>query len=442
MDLTTAEKKVLARSREVAKKYGEGNIDKIEQIDKKLRATPPQEREGLINDLKMLNKKRSMKSVSDSLNSIVSKYELKVSDPPTQTPRDQTPSTEPPSSTPRERTALRGAGAGAGAKLVYDKSGRASLASPREPLPSVKVKSVKKIEKKKEEKLPSVKVKSVKPSKKKPAPAPPPPPPPNSPQPPTAPKTEAPTADPIPEPAPAPAPPPTPEPVKTQEEPKPAGKVESIDKPTDTLVVDPNINPPSKRMGKSLDDLTVEEIQKDLDYFYKTYANRLKKLKRSKSKNIKVLKRFYKRVLALLRVEQPEEDKKNIGIVIKGSDYIKQKLKEIILENSIDGLSAKDMLINIEGKEDAQKADAGQYVFKTNTANGKTYAEGEPVERLIPKTEEEEVAKMNPRSKPKPNRLAPIPTKYRGQEVTAKKNVRDNPFLEANQPTIKLRKFY
>jgi len=26
-------------------------------------------------------------------------------------------------------------------------------------------------------------------------------------------------------------------------------------------------------MGKSLDDLTVEEIQKDLDYFYKTYAN-------------------------------------------------------------------------------------------------------------------------------------------------------------------------
>lgn len=433
MDLTTAEKKVLARSREVAKKYGEANIDKIEQIDKKLRSTPPQEREGLISDLKMLNKKRSMKSVSDSLNSIVSKYELKVSDPPTQTPRDQTPSKEPPTSTPRTKTSLRGAGAGA--EIKKDEKGRASLASPREPLPSVKVKSVKKIEKKKEEKLPSVKVKSVKPST--PAPAPPPPPP-NSPQPPTAPKTEAPTADPIPEPAPAPAP----APAQTQEEPKPAGKVESIDKPTDTLVVDPNINPPSKRMGKSLDDLTVEEIQKDLDYFYKTYANRLKKLKRSKSKNIKVLKRFYKRVLALLRVEQPEEDKKNIGIVIKGSDFIKEKLKEIILENSIDGLSAKDMLINIEGKEDAEKADAGQYVFKTNTASGKTYAEGEPIEKLIPKTEEEEVAKMNPRSKPKPNRLAPIPTKYRGQEVTAKKMVRENPFLEANQPTIKLRKFY
>lgn len=421
MDLTTAEKKVLARSREVAKKYGEANIDKIEQIDKKLRSTPPQEREGLISDLKMLNKKRSMKSVSDSLNSIVSKYELKVSDPPTQTPRDPPKPTleKPKSTTPKVKVksitpkgepkkSLRGskksgygAGAGAGAGM--------------------------------EKKTPTVKVKSVTPKPK------------TTPKPTEtqtqepAPSTQEPQVEPAP---PPPAPPPTPEPVKTQEEPKPAGKVESIDKPTDTLVVDPNINPPSKRMGKSLDDLTVEEIQKDLDYFYKTYANRLKKLKRSKSKNIKVLKRFYKRVLALLRVEQPEEDKKNIGIVIKGSDFIKEKLKEIILENSIDGLSAKDMLINIEGKEDAEKADAGQYVFKTNTASGKTYAEGEPVERLIPKTEEEEVSKLNPRSKPKPNRLAPIPTKYRGQEVTAKKMVRENPFLEANQPTIKLRKFY
>lgn len=421
MDLTTAEKKVLARSREVAKKYGEANIDKIEQIDKKLRSTPPQEREGLISDLKMLNKKRSMKSVSDSLNSIVSKYELKVSDPPTQTPRDPPKPTleKPKSTTPKVKVksitpkgepkkSLRGskksgygAGAGAGAGM--------------------------------EKKTPTVKVKSVTPKPK------------TTPKPTEtqtqepAPSTQEPQVEPAP---PPPAPPPTPEPVKTQEESKPAGKVESIDKPTDTLVVDPNINPPSKRMGKSLDDLTVEEIQKDLDYFYKTYANRLKKLKRSKSKNIKVLKRFYKRVLALLRVEQPEEDKKNIGIVIKGSDFIKEKLKEIILENSIDGLSAKDMLINIEGKEDAEKADAGQYVFKTNTASGKTYAEGEPVERLIPKTEEEEVSKLNPRSKPKPNRLAPIPTKYRGQEVTAKKMVRENPFLEANQPTIKLRKFY
>ena len=414
MDLTTAEKKVLARSREVAKKYGEGNIDKIDQIDKKLRETPPQEREGLINDLKMLNRKRNMKTVTDSLNSIVSKYELKVSDPPTQTPRDPpkptlekpkstTPKVEVKSITPKGETkkSLRGskktgygAGAGAGAGM--------------------------------ETKTPTIKVKSVTPKPK-----------------PTETQTQEPQVEQAQEPPPPPpAPPPTPEPVKTQEEPKPAGKVESIDKPTDTLVVDPNINPPSKRMGKSLDDLTVEEIQKDLDYFYKTYANRLKKLKRSKSKNIKVLKRFYKRVLALLRVEQPEEDKKNIGIVIKGSDFIKEKLKEIILENSIDGLSAKDMLINIEGKEDAEKADAGQYVFKTNTASGKTYAEGEPVEKLIPKTEEEEVAKLNPRSKPKPNRLAPIPTKYRGQEVTAKKMVRENPFLEANQPTIKLRKFY
>ena len=59
----------------------------------------------------------------------------------------------------------------------------------------------------------------------------------------------------------------------------------------------------------------------------------LKKLKRSKSNNLEVLKRFYRKVLAKLRVEQSEEDKK-IGVVIKGTDFIKNTLKEIILENS------------------------------------------------------------------------------------------------------------
>jgi hypothetical protein len=210
MDLTSAEKKVLERSKEVAKKYDEGNIDKIEQIDKKLRETPPQEREGLINDLKMFNRKRTMKSVSDSLNSIVSKYELKVSDPPTQTPRDPPkPTLEKPKSTPREKTALRGAGAGAGAEIKKDEKGRASLVSPREPLPPVKVKSV------------TPKPKPTETQTQQPAPS-----------------TQEPQVETEPPPAPPPpAPPPTPEPVKTQEEPKPAGKVESIDKPTDTLVV-------------------------------------------------------------------------------------------------------------------------------------------------------------------------------------------------------------
>jgi len=137
MTLTTSEKKVLAKSREVALKYDKGNIDKIEQIDKKLKATPPQEREGLINDLKILNKKKSMKTIAESFNRMFSKYELKVSDPPTQTPRDPpkptlekpksttpkievksiTPKGEPKKSLRGSKKSAYGAGAGAGAGM-------------------------------------------------------------------------------------------------------------------------------------------------------------------------------------------------------------------------------------------------------------------------------------------------------------------------------------
>ena len=216
-------------------------------------------------------------------------------------------------------------------------------------------------------------------------------------------------------------------------------KVEEV---KDDMVLDPNINPPSKQMGKSLEDLTVEEINKDLDYFYKNFANRLRKLKRSKSKNLKVLQRFYRRVLAALRVEPPK-DKKEIGVIIKGSDFIKDALKEIILENSIDGLSAQDLLINIEGQGETQKTDAGQYEFKKGPNSGKVYAQGEPISRLIPTTEPEQVSeKKSVKPKQKVNRIPNPKTRYSGLETTAKKMVATNPFLKANQPQIKLKKLY
>ena len=112
------------------------------------------------------------------------------------------------------------------------------------------------------------------------------------------------------------------------------------------------------------------------------------------------------------------------------------------MENSIDGLSAKDLLINIEGTEDTQKSDAGKYEFREGSTSGKIYAQQEPIARLIPTTEEKEVEKMNPRQPRKINKLGNPKTEYRRQQTTAKEMVTRNPFLKANQPTIKLKKIY
>ena len=178
-----------------------------------------------------------------------------------------------------------------------------------------------------------------------------------------------------------PTPPPTPtEPTQKQQIKK---KVEAI--PEDPLPTRVDLIPPERL---SSEDKSVEQLKSDIDYFYKNFSEKLKRIKKTKSNNINVLKRFHKRIVALLRGDKVEKDinakrsedeKKNIGIVIKGSDYIKDKLKEIILENSINGLSANDLLINIQADPTKQQTDAGSYEFKTNKASGKTYAQGEPV---------------------------------------------------------------
>ncbi len=198
---------------------------------------------------------------------------------------------------------------------------------------------------------------------------------------------------------------------------------------------------PPQRLNS--DDKTLEQLLDDIDYFYKNFPERLRKIKKTTSKNILIVRRLHKRIVASLKGgEKTQQEKKNIGIIIKGSDFIKDKLKEIILENSIDGLSAKDLLINIEGDPSKQKTDAGNYEFKTNLTSGKTYAEGQPIYRYIPTSDPEEVEKNKATYKKPISRIQPLKTKFRSPVETAKMKVAKNPFLNANQPKIRFKSIY
>ena len=437
MEPTKAELKTLTTAIKVASRYGseqqkEFNKKRVEKLAEKLKQVEDTEtRKAIIEDIKNHNRKQSFGGVTTAIDDLVSKYNVKIAVPPS----------------------MEGAGAGIEeARVAVSKPltprmpeykpglrGKKPPPPPKEttapPRPTLTKAQSKGIEKPKE--IDEEEKEDLKPMMDEPEPKEPmmeePEPKAKEPEP----KAKEPEAipdvpvEPVDEIA-------TPPPADKEPEKPITRKVEEV---KDDLIVDPNINPPSKKMGKSLQDLSVEEINKDLDYFYKNFKNRLKKLKRTKSKNLKVLQRFYRRVLALLRVEQPKEDKK-IGIVIKGTDFIKNALKEIISENTIDGLSAEDLLINIEGKEDTQTSDAGAYQFKKGTTSGKMFAEQEPIARLIPTTDEKQVSKMNPTRRLKVNRIPNTKTEYRGLEKTAKKMVSRNPFLTANQPTIKLKKIY
>lgn len=186
----------------------------------------------------------------------------------------------------------------------------------------------------------------------------------------------------------------------------------------------------------SAENKTVAELKADIAYFKKTFPKELKGIKyNSKTKSIEVLKRVHKQIVAKLMAGKKEDTGKKIGIIISGSDFIKEKLKEIILENSINGLSAQDLLINVEGKEKEKVSDVGTYEIKV-AADGMPSAKKEPIYRYIP---EEKQAPI--RLKRRPARIPPTATKYRGLEETAKKEVRNNPFAK-KQPSIRLKYSY
>ena len=267
----------------------------------------------------------------------------------------------------------------------------------------------------------------------------------------------APAPAPAPEPSPAPAPAPeeeeekeeqrspdtAPKAVKTLTENKtPSGKVVDIDidrVPTKIELI------PKERL--SAEDKSIKQLQDDIDYFYREFKEKLKNIRKTKSNNLSILKRFHKRITGLLGgnldLSKDDTDKKTMGVVIKGSEFIKEKLKEIILESSIDGLSAQDLLINISDESTGDKSkDAGQYQFKTNKISGKTYANGEPVYRYILNEDPEQTDKQSAVYKQPIHKIPNPKTMFRSQVITSRKAVANNPFINANQPTIRLKSIY
>jgi hypothetical protein len=193
----------------------------------------------------------------------------------------------------------------------------------------------------------------------------------------------------------------------------------------------------------SSEDKTIQQLKDDINYFYINFPEKLRRVKKITSNDLKVLQRFHKRVVALLRGDKVDRDaEKQVGVIIKGESYIKDVLKEIILENSINGLSASDLLVNIEGERNVEKPSAGDYEFKVNPTTGKEFADAQPVSRLIPTTDPKQTDAMKATYK-KPISRIPMPkTMYRGVEKTAMAQVAANPFLTARQPKIRLKYSY
>jgi hypothetical protein len=182
---------------------------------------------------------------------------------------------------------------------------------------------------------------------------------------------------------------------------------------------------------------SAKELESDIQYFFKTFPKQLATIKKNYQKAKKTpeyLKRTHKRIVALLRAGA-KETKEKVGVIIEGSEFIKDKLREIYLEEINNGLTAEDLIMNVEQQEKDKNQDIGFYEIKKG-ASGKDHSQREPVYKSIPEGQPLEL-----KGKSKPKRLAEIPTKYRSMYTYEKDKFDNNPFQE-KQPRIILRKLY
>lgn len=186
---------------------------------------------------------------------------------------------------------------------------------------------------------------------------------------------------------------------------------------------------PKKRLIS--DGKSAVQLYNDILYFKKNFPNETKNIEfDSRNRNPEYLLRKHKEFVAKLKPDGKDGDKK-VGVIITASEYIKDKLKEIILENSINGLTAKDLIVDIEGEADTSE-DIQSYEFKTGP-NGMPFARKEPIYKYIPES--------NPQIQLTKGKIPNTVTKYRGLEVTARQQVRQDPFVKPRK-TIRLKYSY
>lgn len=194
---------------------------------------------------------------------------------------------------------------------------------------------------------------------------------------------------------------------------------------------------PNERLSSEFK--SAKELESDIQYFFKTFPKPLEKIKKTYSKAKKTpqyLKRTHKRIVAVLRAGA-KESKEKVGVIIEGSEFIKDKLREIYLEEINKGLTAEDLIMNVQKEEKTGKEDIGFYEIKTGPS-GKEHSQREPIYAAVPEGEEFDAKKE---IKKEPARLKNLPTEYRSRFTYEDAIAKNNPFIRP-QSKIQLRKLY
>ena len=198
---------------------------------------------------------------------------------------------------------------------------------------------------------------------------------------------------------------------------------------------------PKERL--SADMKNEAELASDIQYFFRSFPNELKDIKKSydsfPNKTLPYYKRIHRQIVT--RLQAGKGEKKKIGVILEGEDFIKEKLKEVILEMRAEGLTNEDLLVNVEGEDQTLRNDFGNYEVVVGES-GLLHSQREPVYRYIPQTKNNVVpAEVVLSDKSKRARTQNLPTRFRSVFTHNAIRNQNNPFTKPTSQ-IKLKYLY
>lgn len=234
-------------------------------------------------------------------------------------------------------------------------------------------------------------------------------------------------APPAPASAPAPAPP-------TPERKRP--KESAILDPTPVTSVD--LIPNERR---SAEFKTAKQLRSDIEFFFESFPEMLEKEMREyirvNKTSKKELARFHRKIMGKL---QPSEsispEQKKVGVVISADEYIKQAINKALIDAKMMSMNPADVVeLSVKGADKKDDTESyGSYEVK-KSKSGKLAAQKEPIYRYVPKVDEEQERE--------PRRTAGLQLRQRETKPqTAKRQVRNNPFLQRHTNNVRLKYLY
>ena len=176
------------------------------------------------------------------------------------------------------------------------------------------------------------------------------------------------------------------------------------------------------------------QLKDDLNYFFNTYPDMLKKQKgqfmtilRGKSPALrkKQFIELHRRIVGLVgNVEDISKDiGKQIGIVLNADKYLDDKINAILLDKITKGMNPAQLVVDVTDKtKDDKSKRIGSYQI-TKGRSGLLNAQKAPVYRSIPSTNDSQDRRSG-----RPIKLKTLPTQRWDEVNTAKKQMRLDPF--------------